>query len=452
MGDFLGSAWWLLVSLGILVTFHEFGHFWVARRAGVKVLRFSIGFGKPLWSRKDRHGTEFAIAPIPLGGYVKMADEREGEVAPADLARAFNRQPVGRRMAIAAAGPVANLLLCVALLWGSFVVGRPDYAPIAGHVEGIAQASGLRAGDRILAVDGHPTPTWTEAQTALLAPAIDRRDVALGVAAPGRTDRTVTLRLSRLPAGIDELRLLAASGLTPRHRLLPPVIGTVVAGSAADGVLRTGDKVLAIDGAAVASFDAIGPRVQALGARGGGTVAIERDGLRQTLRIVPRRMQEPGRGSFWALGIGPAATTAPAYDALLRHGPVAAVPAALRETGFQLQQLVGMLTRALSGQVSARNTVAGPITIARAANAFASQGVAWYLTILALLSLGLAVLNLLPIPMLDGGHLLYDAVELVRGRPLSERSMAIGQYVGLGLLAALMGLAFYNDILNNFAR
>ena len=186
MGEFLGSAWWLLVSIGVLVTFHEFGHFRVARACGVKVLRFSVGFGKPIWSRIGRDGTEYAIGAIPLGGYVKMLDEsvldeREAEVPAADLPYAFNRKPVWQRIAIVAAGPLANLALCVALLWAMFVIGRPDYQPVVGASEGIAASSGLHAGDRLLSVDGRATPTWSEASMALLAAALDRHDARLEI-------------------------------------------------------------------------------------------------------------------------------------------------------------------------------------------------------------------------------------------------------------------------------
>ena len=188
MNNFLGSVWWMIVSLGVLVTFHEFGHFWVARRFGVKVLRFSVGFGRPLWMRRGQDGTEYAVAAIPLGGYVKMLDEREGEVPAAEAGRAFNRQPVARRIAIVAAGPFANLLLCVMLLWAMFVIGRPDYMPVVGHVEGLAAQAQLERGDTILAVDDRKTPTWSEAALALATAAMDRREVAVHVRTPDAGD------------------------------------------------------------------------------------------------------------------------------------------------------------------------------------------------------------------------------------------------------------------------
>ena len=453
MTEFLGSIWWLIVSLGVLVTFHEFGHYWVARRCGVRVLRFSVGFGKPLWSRRGKDGTEYVIAAIPLGGYVKMLDEREGDVAASDLAQAFNRKSVWQRIAIVAAGPAANLLLCVALLWGMFVIGRPDYAPVVGHVQGIAASAGLERGDTLVAVGERATPTWSEVQLALIPSALDHADVAVRVRTASGNDATRLLKLSQLPDEFDERRAVEAIGLIPRHHVVPAVIGRVAADTPAWGVLAEGDRIIAIDARPVAAWDDIGPLVQRLGAAGGSAmVEVQRDGDRLALELQPKRVQPETGAAYWALGVASAAVAAPPMDAVLRYSPVAAVPAALREGAHQTGQLLSMIGRAFSGRVSIQNTVAGPITIARAANAYASHGAAWYLSLLALLSLSLGILNLLPIPILDGGHLLYYLIELVKGSPVSERVMAAGQYVGLALIAGLMGLAFYNDILNNLMR
>ena len=452
MGDFVGSVWWLVVSLGLLVTFHEFGHYWVARRCGVDVLRFSVGFGRPLWSRRNRAGTEFAIAAIPLGGYVKMLDEREGEVPVQRLAHAFNRQGVWRRIAIVIAGPAANLLLCVALLWAMFIIGRQDYAPVVGLADGLAAQAGFQPGDRLTGVDGRQVSTWTETAMALAAPALDRRDIEVEVEDANGEEIARTLRLSTLPDGLDERRIPEQAGFTWRFMLAPARIDSVREDGAAAGVLLPGDVVLAIDGTRVDSAAQVSPLVQALGERGGaGMVEVDRDGDRLALELAPRQSIDPQRAGHWELGIVLASQQAPAYDAAQRYGPLAAVPAALRETGRMAGDSLGMMRRMLTGEASVKN-LSGPVTIARAANASAKRGADWFLYFLALLSLSLAIINLLPIPILDGGHLLYYLIELVKGSPLSERAMAAGQYVGLALLAGLMGLAFYNDILGLMPR
>lgn len=449
MSELLGSLWWLLVALGVLVTFHEFGHFWVARRCGVRVLRFSIGFGRPLWTRQGKDGTEYVIAALPLGGYVRMLDEREGPVPAPQLDQAFNRKPVLQRMAIVAAGPAANLLLAFALLWAMLVIGRPDYAPVIGKAAGIAAEAGLRSGDRILAVGDRETPTWSDAGMALTVAVLDRQPVAVRVQRGDGSESTRTLALDRLPAQVDELRAIEAAGLFARHQVMPAVVGGVREGSPAWGVLAEGDRITAVDATPVAGFDDIAPAVAALAARGGpGMVEIERDGERLALELTPAPITHPDGSRRPGLGITVAPTAAPRTDAVLRMGPLAAIPGAYRETGFQIRQLVEMVGRAFAGKVSVQNTVAGPLTIAQAANDFASRGTAWFLNFLALLSVSLGLINLLPIPVLDGGHLLYYLIELATGRPLGERAMAAGQYLGLALIAGLMGLAFYNDILH----
>lgn len=449
MSTFLGSVWWLLVALGVLVTFHEFGHFWVARRCGVKVLRFSIGFGKPLWTHRGKDGTEYVLAAIPLGGYVRMLDEREDDVPAQQLHLAFNRKPVLQRIAIVAAGPLANLVLAFGLLWAMLVIGRPDYAPVVGQATAIAAQAGLQPGDHILAVGDRVTPTWSELVMALNVDALDRQPVTLSLRrANGRLVQR-TLPLQNLPASVDELRALSGIGLIPRHLLLPALVGSVREGSPAWGVLAEGDRITAIDSHPVVSFEDIAPLVAKLGARGGpGMVEVERDGERLALELTPRRMQGNDGQPHWILGVTNAAPVEPPHDAVLKLGLLAAVPAAVQETGYQAKQIVDMVMRAVSGKVSVQNTVSGPITIARAANDFASRGPAWFLNFLALLSVSLALINLLPIPVLDGGHLLYYLIELTIRRPLGERAMAVGQYLGLAMIAGLMGLAFYNDILH----
>ncbi|MBN8792366.1 MAG: RIP metalloprotease RseP [Stenotrophomonas nitritireducens] len=452
MADFLGSVWWMIVSLGVLVTFHEFGHYWVARRCGVKVLRFSVGFGRPLWSRRNRNGTEFAIAAIPLGGYVKMLDEREVEVPAGERAVAFNNKSVWQRIAIVAAGPAANLLLCIALLWAMFVIGRQDYSATIGRSSGMAAAAGLNAGDRIVDVDGRTVATWAEASMALTTAAMDRQDARVRVLDPLDNAHTRVLPLSTLPAGFDERTVPVQAGLAWQFWLQPAQIESVVAGSAASGLLQRGDLILAIDGLRVESADQVAGLVQRLGERGGqGMIEVERDGQRLALELQPQKATDEAGKDRWLLGVGFVTGQAPAYDARQQYGPLAALPAAVREAGRLAGDSLGMMRRMLTGHASVKN-ISGPITIARVANASAERGVDWFLYFLALLSLSLCIINLLPIPILDGGHLLYYLIELVKGSPLSERAMAAGQYVGLALLAGLMGLAFYNDILGLVPR
>lgn len=447
MSDLIGSIWWMVVALGVLVTFHEFGHYWVARRCGVHVLRFSVGFGKPLWMRRNRHGTEFAVAAIPLGGYVKMLDEAEGEVPTARLSQAFNRKPVLQRIAVVAAGPIANLILCVALLWAMFVIGKQDYAPVVGQAEGIAAASGLRPGDRLLAVDERGVATWTDAAMALTAAAMDRHDPQLRVEDVSGRVQTRSLGLSQLPAGFDEANVAGQAGLRWQFALAPAQVSDIAKGSAADGVLNPGDLITAVDGQPVRSADQVQPLVQQLGERGErGMIEVDREGARLALEIAPQRGQDADGKQVWRLGITLSSGQRPAFDAVQRYGVFGAVPMAFRETGRLAADSLGMMRRMLTGAASLKN-ISGPVTIAQVANASAKRGVDWFLYFLALLSLSLAIINLLPIPVLDGGHLLYYLIELVKGSPLSERAMAAGQYFGLAVLAGLMGLAFYNDIL-----
>jgi regulator of sigma E protease len=440
MTEFFGSIWWLIVSLGILVTFHEFGHYWVARRCGVRVLRFSVGFGRPLFTRVGRDGTEYVIAALPLGGYVKMLDERETEVAPSQRHESFNSKTVVQRIAIVAAGPIANLLLCIALLWLMFVIGKPDFQPDIGRAEGIAAQAGFQPGDRLLAVGERQTRTLTEAGMALATAAMDRQSTPVRVRTADGQEAIRVLPLDRPGLVVREEQPFTDLGLV---RDFPAVVGEVAPGSAAQGRLQPGDRILAVGGQPILGYDQVGPAVQEAAANGRTLeLRIERGGRLATVQVDPRLVDVEGR-KVWQLGILAAPV---ADDALLRFGPLQAVPEALSQTRQMASDIVGMLGRMVTGQASLKN-ISGPITIARVANGSASLGPAWFLNFLAILSLSLCIMNLLPIPVLDGGHLLYYLIELVKGSPVGERALVAGQYVGLALLASLMGLAFYNDIL-----
>ncbi|MCX7556682.1 RIP metalloprotease RseP [Xanthomonadaceae bacterium JHOS43] len=446
MLQYAGWIWWLIVSLGILVTFHEFGHYWVARRCGVKVLRFSVGFGRPILRRTGRDGTEFVVGWIPLGGYVRMLDEREADVPEALAAQAFNRKSVHQRFAIVLAGPVFNLILCVALLWAMFVVGKADFLPLVGQTQGIAAQAGLRMDDRILAIDGQRMDTWTHAQIALATAAVDRRPVQLDVLRGTGDSASLRLDLSTFAKAPEPASALRDIGIVPRQFLLDPLVGEVAVGGAAEQAgLSSGDRLLSIGSRVVRSWDEIGAAVQALAREGVPLrVAYERDGNRHEVDIQPRydAAQTPPR---WLLGIGAPRGTA-RHDALLRYGPIDAVGAALDETWRLTGATLGMVWRMIRGAMSLSN-LNGPISIAQYADASAQMGLAWFLSFLAMLSLSLCIMNLLPIPVLDGGHLLYYLIEMVKGSPVGERTMIVGQFVGMALLVGLMGLAFYNDIL-----
>jgi regulator of sigma E protease len=443
MTTFLGSVWWLLVSLGILVTFHEFGHFWVARRLGVKVLRFSVGFGRALWSRTGKDGTQYQIAAIPLGGYVQMLDERETEVTPAERPFAFNNRPLWQRFLVVLAGPMANLVLCIGLLWLMFMVGLPDLKPTLGPTQGLAAEAGLHEGDTLVSVGGEPTPTWTQAAPPLVLAAMDHRPVSVVVSTHSGETIEHVLPLQRLPAEFNQDDTLAVIGVQPFGAGdLPPVIGSISAQSGASGVLQAGDRILAVGGTAIGHFSEIGPAIQLATTASGLAVPlrIQRNGVTLDVSVVPSRSRDNGPAR-WVLGIGGLMPE----TALRRYGPIDAIGESFAQTAQMGRNIFGILFRLVNGSASLKN-ISGVVGIAQAANESAGLGLAWFLNLLATLSLSLCIMNLLPIPVLDGGHLLYYLIELVSGRPVSERLLMAGQYAGLALLAGLMGLAFYNDI------
>lgn len=444
MSTFFGSIWWLVVSIGILVTFHEFGHFWVARRFGVHVLRFSVGFGKPLLKHVGRDGTEYVIAMLPLGGYVKFLDEQEFEVDPADQHRAFNRKPVWQRMAIAVAGPAFNFLLCFALLWAMFVIGKPDYLPIVGRATALAAQAGFLPKDRLLSIDGKDVPTWSHAAMILAGAAMDRRSVQVEVARDDGGHALRVLPLQQLGNGIDESDALSQIGLVPKQFLLPAVIGSFEPDAPTDQ-LRVGDRILAVNGVMVDGFDQLATQVRAQ-ARVGKTLRLDlqRATNRMQVDVLPR-LRDRGKGmQVLSIGIGPQEQQA-SYDSMRRYGPVDALGVSAHEMWRLTSESTAMLWRMVS-RGSVQN-VSGPVAIARYANASAQLGPAWFLFFLAILSLSLGIMNLLPVPILDGGHLLYYLIELVKGSPVSERTLVVGQYIGLAMVGGLMCLAFYNDLL-----
>jgi regulator of sigma E protease len=450
MSDFtniLGSAWWMIVTLGILVTFHEFGHFWVARRCGVKVLRFSIGFGNAIKSWYGKDGTEYCVAWIPLGGYVKMLDAREGEVDPADSPREFTGKPIWQRILIVLAGPGFNLIFAVAAFWAMLVIGKPDFQPLVGDVTHLAAQAGVQRGDRVLSVDGHAISNWTDLGLALASAAQTRQPTPLKVRTPSGDVHSRVLHFDKLPAHPSDQTIVERTGMMPLQRSLPPVVGKLVPDSAAEAAgLKPGDRVVSINGTAISDWNQLTDTTRKdAGPDHRLALVVMRDGQRMSISLQPRLTSEPDGSKVWAIGIYAKPGTA-AYDTVLRRGPLAAVPAAIEQMWDLTATTVKMLGHMLTGSASLSN-LSGPISIAQYAQTSAEMGPAWFLYFLGIISLSLGIMNLLPIPILDGGHLLYYVIELVKGSPLSERAMAAGQYMGMALLVMLMGLAFYNDIL-----
>ena len=432
-----------IVALGVLIVVHEYGHYLVARLCGVKVLRFSVGFGRPLLMKRtgpDR--TEWAIAAIPFGGYVKMLDEREGPVDPAERHRAFNRKSVWRRFAIVLAGPLFNFLFAIAVYAGLFMYGLPEARPImaAPPAGSVAAAAGLSAGTTVRAVDGEPIATWQDLRWRLLEHALQGQSVRLDtIDARGHLD-SVTLDLSGFSANDAEADVLDRAGLRLYRPPLPPVLGQVLSGSPAERAgLQAGDRIVAADGAPVTDWEAL---VNAVRAKPGIPLALT------VVRGATQRILEVTPDAKTRL-IGAAPYQPPGYAAKMlvrvQHAPLAAVARGAAKTWDIATFSLKMLGRMLLGEISWRH-LSGPVTIADFAGQSAQMGWIPYVTFLALISISLGVLNLLPVPLLDGGHLMYYVIEIIKGRPVSERFMELGQRVGLALLLVMMAFAFYNDL------
>ena len=448
--EFIQTVIWALVALGVLVTFHELGHFLVARACGVKVLRFSVGFGRRLLSRYDRHGTEFTLAAIPLGGYVKMLDEREGPVPEDQLHLAFNRKSVWARIAIAAAGPIANFLLAIVLFWAVFMGGTAGPVPIVGSVEpgSIAARAGLEANQEIVAVDGYPTPTWQALNWRLANRLGDTGTIEFAVRYPDSDlEYLMGAEIDRWLSGKEVPDPLKEIGLELWTPPIKMTLSQVTPDSPADRAgLRAGDKILATDGRIFGSWDSW---TQYVRSRAGEAmqVEVERDGDRLTLSVTPERVTLDSGEQIGRIGVLPVAETWPEDKVRTYHyGIFAALSKGLQETRDKSLFTLSSLKKLIVGELSTKN-LSGPITIAKVAGTSADAGWQSFLSLLALLSISLGVLNLLPIPVLDGGHLLYYGIEAIKGSPVSERVQLIGLQVGMALVLGIMGLALYNDIL-----
>jgi regulator of sigma E protease len=464
MGNALFNLLAMLVTLGILVTIHEYGHFRVARWCGVKVERFSVGFGKPILRWRGRpdpdeaagEGTEYVVGLLPLGGYVKMLGEQE-EVGVRQQARAFNHKPLGQRAAIVAAGPLANFLLAIVVYWLMFITGVSGLAPVVGAVASgsVAAVAGLQPGDEILAVDGEPTTTWQDVRLQLLDRLGESGTLQMQVKPAGTTaTRAVNIPLQRWLAGDEEPDLLGVLGVVPFHQVLPAQLGEVLPdGRAAGAGLREGDLITAANGQAVADWagwlEIVSRSPEQL-----LNVTVLRDGRSVELPLTPAvRVSEAGTPELDADGrtagyIGARVNIPVLPETMIRdvrYSVFAAVPQAISETWENSLFVLDSMKKMLVGLISVKN-LSGPLTIAQVAGETASYGLEYYLGFLAVLSISLGVLNLLPIPVLDGGHLFYYAIEGIIRRPVPRKIQEWGMQFGIMLVAGIMFLALYNDV------
>ncbi|HSW33892.1 MAG TPA: RIP metalloprotease RseP [Steroidobacteraceae bacterium] len=443
-----------LVAIGVLVAVHEYGHFWMARRLGIRVLRFSIGFGKPLWSRRGADGTEYAVSAIPLGGYVKLLDEREGPIEPSQLSEAYNRKPVWARILVLLAGPFANFLFAVLAYWVLFVAGVPALKPVLGEVtaDSPAAQAGLRTGDEIVAVGQRETGTREAAVLAVLDELMNGGSIELQLRDADGATRSAALQVAGDRRALTEPgALLPGLGFDFWYPHVPAVVGKIVPGSPAERAgLREGDAIVAVDGQPVSDFAGLVAEVQPQpGARLAFT--IERQGATLSIPIDVESQRE-GERLVGRIGVQPAPPGALPEEMRTRerHGPFGALLHATDKTWDMSVLTVRMLWNVATGDVSVKN-LSGPINIAEYAGFSARQGILAFLSFLAIVSVSLFVLNLLPIPILDGGQIVYQLAELAKGSPLSERTQAVGQQIGILLLLVLMSFAFYNDLSRLFS-
>jgi regulator of sigma E protease len=443
-----------LFAIGVLVAVHEYGHFWMARRCGIRVLRFSIGFGKRLWTRTDRLGTEYAISAIPLGGYVKLLDEREGPVASQDLSAAYNRKPVWQRILVLLAGPFANFLFAAVAYWVLFVAGVPALKPVLGEVapDSMAARAGLVSGDEIVAVEGRPTSSREAVLLAIIDRLMESSTIDLELRTPEGNTRSVPLQIEGDTRPLTEPgALLPGLGFEFWYPDIPATIGKMIAGSPAERAgLQVGDRIVSVGGAEVADFPALVKIVQP---QPGKTLdfEVERAGARLTLPVEVEAQRE-GEKLIGRIGVQPAAPGEVPEEMRTRerYGPVDSMGRAVGKTWDMSVLTLRLLWNVGTGDVSVKN-LSGPINIAEYAGFSARQGILAFLSFLAVVSVSLFVLNLLPIPILDGGQIVYQVAELVKGSPLSERAQAVGQRIGIFLLLVLMSFAFYNDLSRLFS-
>ena len=438
-----------VVALALLIVVHEYGHYLAARLCGVRVLRFAVGFGRPLLTlRRGPDATEWVIAAVPFGGYVKMLDEREGPVAPHEAARAFNRQSVWRRVTIVVAGPLFNFLFAIAVYAGLFAYGLPEARPVIAEppASTLARAAGLRAGDTVRAIDDQPIATWQELRWRVVQGALQRETLRIETLGERGDLAERTLDLSGFPADDVDGDALDRIGLRLHRPPLDPVLGRIVPGGAAERAgLLSGDRVTHANGRSIGRWEEL---VAAIREHPGKSLRlrVERGAQTLSIEVVPDAVTA-GTERVGKIGAAPHLSPEHAERILVRiqHGPLTALAKGAAKTADISWFSLKMLGRMLLGQVSWKH-LSGPVTIADYAGQSAQMGWISYLSFLALISVSLGVLNLLPVPLLDGGHLMYYAVEIIRGSPVSERVMELGQRVGLALLLCMMAFAFYNDL------
>lgn len=436
-----------IVTLGILVTFHEFGHFWVARRCGVKVLTFSVGFGKPIWQREAKDGTVYQVGMIPLGGYVRMLDERVDDVAPAERAMSFNSKSVAQRAAIIAAGPIANFVLAVAVLWVMFLIGVPSVKPVIGEVsqQSIAAEAGIQAPTEIIAVNGSKTADWQQVNLHLAA-ALGNDSVVVQTRDSNNRSQDYVLNIRNWRLDDKQQPTFMALGMQPFQPEVSLVLSHIAENSpAADVDLRVGDKIIAFNGTPLADW----PQTRDFIMQAAGesvVLSIERNGQPRVVEVT-LGSREYADTEIGFLGVEPTVAPYPEdYRFTQQFGVFEGLAQGAQRTWELMVLSVKMIGKLLSGTVSVSN-LSGPVAIAEGAGATASYGLVYFLGFLALISVNLGIINLVPLPVLDGGHLAFLAIEGARGKPVSERVQEICYRVGGILIFALMAIAISNDIL-----
>ncbi|PNO59017.1 sigma E protease regulator RseP [Aeromonas caviae] len=449
MGGLLWNIGAFIVALGLLVAVHEFGHFWVARRCGVKVERFSIGFGKAIWRRLGKDGTEYVLALIPLGGYVKMLDGRVDELKPGEEAQAFNHKSVWARMAIVAAGPMANFVFALFAFWLMFMIGVPSVKPVVGEVRpaSIVAEAGILPGMEIVGVGGEETGDWESVIYALISHLGDD-SVQLKLKA-ANTSYAVdkTLQLAGWKFDPDKESPIGSLGIVPLGGKVLPVVEAVVPSSASEKAgLQIGDRIKGVDGDAITEWTQFVERVQQSPAQP-LQVTVERGGSEMTLTLTPDGKKVKGQ-LVGFVGLSPQLVPLPdEYRTLLQYGPLQALWHGVQKTWSLITLTFDMIGKLIGGIVSLDN-LSGPISIAKGAGSSADYGLVYFLGFLALISVNLGIINLFPLPVLDGGHLVYFLIEAVTGKPVSEKIQEVGFRIGAAILMLLMGIALFND----FAR